>query len=207
MWLLSTNKSGSKEGPEWNEKMATGDASEVKQGVGDTGAGEDTEESNLLHELLNRIFHPLEPRQLLWVLQLLLELVKLLLLLTGFRSGESRGSRHEVRRQFSNSCARPPAKGLDSHLAEDGPDTDLSHTTRYRPSLSRLCDVGADDFSRVRRGGELQTAALVRRYGYRGNVRTEVEQEGVESRTQTYRAEDTQANPPAAPGEVFLPGV
>ena len=185
--------------------MSTCDTGQVEQRVRDAGAGEDTEEADLLHQLLDGVLHPLEPGQSLRVFEFLLQLVELLLLLTGLGAREPGGPSHEVGWELPNGRARSPAEGLHPDLAEDGPDGDLGGG-----GDGGLGDVGrlrADDLSWVGRTGELQAAALVGRHGDGGDVRAEVEEEGVEASSQTHRAEDPQPHPPAAPGQVLLPTV
>ena len=76
-----TYESCSEECPEWDEEVAAGDASQVKQGVGDAGTGKDAEEAHLLHQMLHTVLCPLKPRHLLGIFQFLLEFVEFLLLL------------------------------------------------------------------------------------------------------------------------------
>ena len=136
--------------------------------------------------------------------------MELFLLLAGLRPGQSGRPSHEVGRELSNGRARPPAEGLHSDLAEDGPDGDLDGGGSGGDGVRCVCDVGsvrADDLCRVGRAGEFQAAALVSRHRDGGDVRAQVEEEGVKASAQTHRAEDAQPHPPSTPGEIVLPAV
>ena len=52
--------------------------------------------------------------------------------------------------------------------------------------------------------GEVCAATFVGGHSDGGDVRAEIEQEGVQARAQTHRAQDPKADPPQAPKEVLL---
>ena len=210
-YFVFTNQCGAKECPEWDEEVSARDAGKVEQRVGDAGTRQDPEEAHPLHELLDAVLGSLEPGHLLGVLQLLLQLQELLLLLAGLAAGQSRGPRHEVGRQLPDGGARAPAEGLHPHLGEDGPHGHLHHAghglrTRLAPG-GHVTGLRAQNLAGVGRLGELEAVALVAGHGDGGDVRAEVEEEGVEAGAEADRAEDAEADPPGAPGEVLLPGV
>lgn len=180
-------ESSSEEGPEGDQEMATGKSGKVEEWIGDGCEEKNNDEGVLLKISVKESLSSINETS---CFSFLLDLIFEFLELSVFLSRDGSCSCHEVGRKLSNGCAKAPERSFKDDCQEHIEDTNMALLCSNLLAGREVLEA------KFRRLEWRHVFAFICCHGYFGDVRTEVEDEGVKSCAQANAGSNSKAYPP-----------